>query len=60
MNIEKRLAELGITLPDSSPPKAMYIPVKQTGNLLFVAGQIPVKDGVMLHPGHVGEEVTLE
>ena len=48
MNIEKRLAELGITLPDSSPPKAMYIPVKQTGNLLFVAGQIPVKDGVML------------
>lgn len=60
MNIEKRLAELGITLPDSSPPKAMYIPVKQTGNLLFVAGQIPVKDGVMLHPGHVGEEVSLE
>ena len=60
MNIERRIEELGIRLPDSSPPKAMYIPVKQVGNLLFVAGQIPMADGVMLYPGHVGEEVTLE
>ena len=60
MNIERKIEELGILLPDSSPPKAMYIPVKQAGNLLFVAGQIPMTDGVMLHPGHVGEEVTLE
>ena len=60
MNIERRIEKLGIRLPDSSPPKAMYIPVKQVGNLLFVAGQIPMADGVMLYPGHVGEEVTLE
>ena len=60
MNIEKRIEELGIQLPEASPPKAMYIPVKQTGNVLFVAGQVPMFDGEMMYPGHVGEEVTLE
>lgn len=60
MNIERRIEELGIQLPDSSPPKAMYVPVKQAGNLLFVSGQVPVADGSMLYPGHVGDEVTLE
>ena len=60
MNIEKRIEELGITLPLSSPPKAMYIPVCRTGNLLFVAGQIPSVNGEILHPGRVGEEITLE
>ena len=43
MNYEKRIEELGITLPESSAPKAMYIPVKQVGNLLFVSGQLPCK-----------------
>lgn len=60
MNIEKRIEELGIRLPEASPPKAMYIPVKQIGNALFVAGQVPMFDGKMLYPGHVGEEVSLE
>lgn len=61
MNIEKRIASLGIKLPAQSAPKAMYIPVKQVGNALFVAGQIPVtEDGVLLYTGKVGSEVTLE
>lgn len=29
MRIEKRIEDLGITLPEMSPPKAMYLPVKQ-------------------------------
>ena len=60
MIIEKRIEELGITLPAASAPAAMYIPVKQLGNALFVSGQIPMADGKMMHPGHVGGEVTLE
>ena len=60
MKIEQRIEDLGIKLPESSPPKAMYIPVKQIGNALFIAGQVPFMDGAMLYPGHVGEEVTLE
>ncbi len=60
MSAEARIEELGIRLPAMSVPAAMYIPVKQVGNMLFVSGQIPTVDGKMLHPGHVGEEVTLE
>lgn len=60
MNVEKKIEELGINLPLSSPPGAMYVPVKQVGQLLFIAGQVPFVDGVMQHPGHVGEEVSLE
>lgn len=59
MSIEKRLAELGISLPDSAPPAAMYIPVKQVGNILFVSGQIPTKDGKPQFTGKVGGERDL-
>ena len=60
MNVEKKIAELGITLPEMSAPRAMYIPVKQLGNALFVSGQVPFVDGILQYPGHVGEDVTLE
>ncbi|MFR7989757.1 MAG: RidA family protein [Anaerovoracaceae bacterium] len=60
MNTEKRIEELGIKLPPSSPPGAMYVPVKQLGSALFVSGQVPFVDGVMTYPGKVGDEVTLE
>lgn len=61
MNYEKRIEELGITLPDSSAPKAMYIPVKQVGNLLFISGQLPCKlDGSLAYTGKLGDQLTLE
>lgn len=61
MYIEKRLEELGIRLPESSEPKAMYIPCKQAGNLLFVSGQLPCKlDGELAYTGKLGDELTLE
>jgi len=60
MKIEERIAELGIDLPNAAAPAAMYVPVKQTGNLLFVSGQIPVKNGEMQYSGKVGKDKTLE
>lgn len=36
---EKRLIELGITLPDVPVPHANYLPAKQVGNLVYTAGQ---------------------
>ena len=60
MKIEERIKELGIDLPAQSAPKAMYIPVKQLGNALFVAGQVPFQDGELKYPGKVGDAVTLE
>ena len=60
MNIEKRIEELGIVLPEAAAPAAMYVPVKKTGNLLFVSGQIPVKEGKMQFEGKAGKDKTLE
>ena len=60
MNIENRIKELGIELPVAASPQAMYVPTKQAGNLVFVSGQIPVKEGVMQYTGKVGEERSLE
>lgn len=60
MITEKRIEELGIDLPLASPPGAMYIPVKQLGNALFVAGQVPFVDGKLLVSGKVGDTVSME
>lgn len=60
MIVEKRLEEMGIRLPELSAPKALYVPVVQTGKLCFVSGQIPMLDGQMLYAGKVGAERTLE
>ena len=60
MRAEKRIEELGIELPLASPPGAMYIPVKQLGNALFVAGQVPFVDGKLLVSGKVGDTVSME
>lgn len=60
MVTEKRIAELGITLPLASPPGAMYIPVKQLGNALFIAGQVPFVDGKLIASGKVGDTVSME
>lgn len=61
MKIEQKIESLGITLPAASEPKAMYIPVKQVGNLLFVSGQLPTNaKGELLYKGKLGESLTLE
>ena len=60
MEAEKRIKEMGIELPALSAPKALYVPVVQTGNLCYVSGQIPMLDGKLLYAGKVGEERTLE
>lgn len=60
MITEKRIEELGIELPLASPPGAMYIPVKQLGNALFVAGQVPFVNGKLEVSGKVGDTVSME
>ena len=60
MIIEKRIEELGIDLPAASPPGAMYVPVKQLGNALFVAGQVPFVNGELVVSGKVGDTVSRE
>ena len=38
---EARLRELGIVLPEAPGPAAVYVPFRKTGNMVFIAGQIP-------------------
>ncbi len=57
--IEARLAELGLEVPAAPIPAANYIPWVRTGNLVFVAGQVPMKDGKFLWVGKVGREYTV-
>lgn len=57
--VEARLKELGFQLPEPAKPMAAYIPTVRTGNLVFVSGQAPRKDGEMIK-GRVGKDLTLE
>ena len=60
MEIEKKMKELGLILPEAPEPVAEYIPAKKIGNLVFTSGQGPVKDGNFIHVGKVGGKVSLE
>ena len=55
-----RLAELGLALPPVSPPRGAYVPAVRSGNLVFVAGQVPMVDGEVTETGKVGAEVSPE
>jgi enamine deaminase RidA (YjgF/YER057c/UK114 family) len=59
-DVLRRLEELGLELPPPPVPVASYVPVIQTGRLLFVAGQVPMIDGHLLHPGRLGQHVSVE
>lgn len=56
MKVENRIAELGFTLPESSPAGAVYTPVRMVGNVLYVSGQIPWLNGEVKYSGKVGRE----
>jgi enamine deaminase RidA (YjgF/YER057c/UK114 family) len=55
-----RLAALGLSLPAAPKPVAAYVPFSRVGNLVFVSGQLPMKDGAMVAKGAVPGQVTVE
>jgi len=57
---EAALARLEIELPPPPKPLFSYIPVKVAGGLAYVSGQVPMVDGEVRWPGHLGAEVSLE
>ncbi len=59
MSIEARLVELGITLPETSPALASYVPVMVQGDTAFVSGQLPFIDGELV-TGRLGVDVDLD
>lgn len=60
MTPEEKLEILGIILPDAPKPLGSYVPFVKTGNLIYLSGMLPLKDGKLLKTGLVGESVSLD
>jgi enamine deaminase RidA (YjgF/YER057c/UK114 family) len=58
--ISQKLDALGISLPKAAVPAANYLPTITTGNLLFTSGQLPLRDGALVHEGLLGRDLTVE
>ena len=56
---EKRLQEIGIFLSEAPAPLGAYLPYVQSGNLLFLSGMLPLREGRLIRTGRVGETVSL-
>jgi len=58
-NFEKKLAELGVSLPDAPAPAANYVPFVTIGTTVYVSGQISMADGALI-TGKIGSDLTTE
>jgi enamine deaminase RidA (YjgF/YER057c/UK114 family) len=58
--VEERLRKLGIEIPSPPIPQGAYQPAVISGNLIFVSGQLPLKEGKLLYKGKVGTEISIE
>ena len=57
--IYDKLKALNITLPDVAAPAGAYLPFMQTGNLVFLSGHLPKRDGKVI-TGQLGKNTTTE
>ena len=55
---EDEIQDLGLVLPEVVPPVAAYVPAVRTGQLVYTAGQLPMKSGSLMFTGKVGGEVS--
>ena len=60
MSVGEKLNQLNIALPPLSGPFGAYVPAKRVGNLIYAAGQLPVKDGKLLAVGQVPSRCSVE
>jgi enamine deaminase RidA (YjgF/YER057c/UK114 family) len=58
--VDKRLAELGIVLPQPGAPGGNYVPFVVTGDLVFMAGQVARSEGRMAYAGKLGRDLSVE
>ena len=58
--VEARMQEKGIELPQVAAPQGAYLPYVISGNLVFMAGQLPMLNGEIQVKGKLGDDVSLE
>ncbi len=59
MGYEEKLKELGLELPEAPKPVATYIPAVRAGELLFLSGVLPMRNGQLAFTGKLGRELTV-
>ena len=59
MTPEEKIKTLGIELPGVPKPLGAYVPFVRTGNLVYLSGMLPLKEGKLLKTGRLGEPVSL-
>ncbi len=57
---ESRLQDLGIVLPHAPHPLGAYVEAVQSGNLLFLSGMLPIKNGKPQYVGRLGRELDTD
>ena len=60
MSPEDKLKELGIELPEAPTPIGSYISALRTGNLVFLSGILPLRQGKLIKQGKVGKDLSLD
>jgi enamine deaminase RidA (YjgF/YER057c/UK114 family) len=60
MSLTEKLKELRIELPAVPGPFGAYVPAKRVGNLIYVAGQLPMKEGKLVASGQVPSRCSIE
>lgn len=60
MSADRRLADLGLTLPSAAKPIGNYVPSRLAGNLLFLSGVGPRRADETMITGKVGADLTVE
>ena len=60
VSAERRLQDLGIVLPKAPHPLGAYVEAVQSGNLLFLSGALPIKDGKPQYIGRLGKELDAD
>lgn len=59
MTPEEKLQSLGLALPPAPKPVGAYVPFVRTGNLIFISGQLPSREGRVQHTGKVPTDTSL-
>ncbi|MDH4087209.1 MAG: RidA family protein [Nitrospira sp.] len=60
MSYEQKLIQLGLELPAPPKPVANYVPVVRTGDLLFLSGVLPSRDGQLIMTGKLGQNLSID
>ena len=60
MSYEQKLTQLDLELPAPPKPVANYVPVVRTGDLLFLSGVLPSRDGQLIMTGKLGQNLSID